>query len=307
VLRNKAARTVNLQVILLFLLPTLIFYTMFLIVPVFDSLRLSFFSGKLLRIDKFVGLANYRKLFTVPPFNVAFFNAFGNTLELFVIMAVIQNTLPLAIAVIITRTKFVSFFRVVFFIPSLVPLIVVGFLFKMILNPVWGIVDKALRFAQLGFLVRPWLGDANLAIPVIALIGGWVYFGMPFVLFLAGINGIDRELFEAARIDGASELTVTRRIIIPLLLPVFGIVSTLALIGNITQFDLIYSAANAWGDPAYHTDVFGTLFYRTMFGANNTGATSDLGLAAALASVMFVLVLVGEVLVLRVTRRRGAA
>jgi raffinose/stachyose/melibiose transport system permease protein len=306
-LRAHKARTGNLQVILLFLLPTLIFYTLFLIVPVFDSLRLSLFSGKLLRIDRYVGLANYHRLFTVPPFNTAFYNAFGNTLELFAILAVIQNIIPLVFAVIVSRIRYASFFRVVFFIPSLLPLIVVGFLFKLMLNPVWGILDKALRFVHLGMLVRPWLGDAHLAIPVIALIGGWVYFGVPFVLFLAGINGIDQEMIEAARIDGANEITVTRRIVIPLLLPVFGIVTTLALIGNITQFDLIYAAANAWGDPAYHTDVFGTLFFRTMFGANNTGITSDLGLAAALASVMFVLVLIGQVLVLRFTRRKGAA
>ncbi len=305
--RRQRALRGNLHVILLFLAPTLLFYTAFLILPVFDSLRLSLYSGKLLRIDRFVGLANFHRLFFVPPFNTAFFNAFRNTIELFVILAAIQNTIPLVFAVIISRVRFASFFRVVFFIPSLVPLIVVGFLFKMILNPVWGVLDKALRFIHLGLLVRPWLGDAHLAIPVIALIGGWVYFGLPFVLFLAGINSVDHEMIEAARIDGAGEIAVTRRIIIPLLLPVFGIVTTLALIGNITQFDLIYSAANAWGDPAYHTDVFGTLFYRSLFGANNTGITSDLGLAAALASVMFVIVLVGEILVLRFTRRRGAA
>jgi len=303
---RKTVRTGSLQVILVFLVPKLLFYTLFLVLPVFDSLRLSLFSGKLLRIDHYVGLANFHRLFTQPPFSTMFFNAFRNTLELFVILAAIQNTIPLIIAVIISRIRFASFFRVVFFIPSLVPLIVVGFLFKMILSPVWGILDKALRFVGLGFLVRPWLGDAHLAIPVVSLIGGWVYFGLPFVLFLAGINGIDHEMIEAARIDGANEATVTRRIIIPLLLPVFGIITTLALIGNITQFDLIYSAANAWGDPGYHTDVFGTLFFRTMFGANNTGITSDLGLAAALASVMFMLVLVGEVIVLRLTRRRGA-
>ena len=305
-LRKRSLQTGSLRVILVFLLPTLIFYTAFLIVPVFDSLRLSLYTGKLLRIDRFVGLDNYRRLFTVPPFNTAFFNAFGNTIELFVILAAFQNIVPLIIALILSRIRFASFFRVVFFIPSLVPLIVTGFLFKMILNPVWGIVDKALRFVGLGLLVRPWLGDAHLAIPVIAGIGGWAYFGMPFVLFLAGINGVSHEMLEAARIDGANELTVARRIILPLLLPVFGIVTTLALIGNITQFDLIYSAANAWGDPGYHTDVFGTLFFRTMFGANNTGITSDLGLAAALASVMFVLVLVGQAAVLRLTRRRVA-
>ena len=306
-MRGHKARTANLQVILLFLLPTLIFYTLFLIVPVFDSLRLSLFSGKLLRIDRYVGFANYHRLFTVPPFNTAFFNAFGNTLELFFILAVIQNTIPLVFAVIISRIRFAGFFRVVFFIPSLLPLIVVGFLFKLILNPVWGIVDKALRFIHLGFLVRPWLGDAHLAIPVIALIGGWVYFGVPFVLFLAGINGIDQEMIEAARIDGASEIAVTRAHRHPA--AAAGVRHR-----DHPRADREHHAVRPdlcrgqrLGDPAYHTDVFGTLFFRTMFGANNTGITSDLGLAAALASVMFVLVLIGQVAVLRFTRRRGAA
>jgi len=297
----------NLQIILLFLLPTLVLYTALLVAPVFDSLRLSFFSGKLLVMDRYVGLANYVKLFTISPFNTAFYNAMVNTLELFLIVAAIQNTVPLLFAVLTSKkVRFAGFFRVVFFIPSLLPIIVVGFLFKTILNPVWGIVDKALRLIHLGFLIRPWLGDRLLAIPVISLIGAWVYFGVPFILFSAGIRGIDPEIIEAARIDGASELGLVRRIMLPLLLPIFGIITTLALIGNITQFDLIYSAANSYGDPAYHTDVLGTLFFRTMFGANTNGATSDLGLSAALASVMFLFVLVGEVFVLRLTRRKVA-
>ena len=125
-LRKRSLQTGSLRVILLFLLPTLIFYTAFLIVPVFDSLRLSLYSGKLLRIDRFVGLDNYRRLFTVPPFNTAFFNAFGNTIELFVILAAFQNIVPLIIALILSRIRFASFFRVVFFIPSLVPLICHG-------------------------------------------------------------------------------------------------------------------------------------------------------------------------------------
>ncbi|MHB1276336.1 MAG: carbohydrate ABC transporter permease [Candidatus Humimicrobiaceae bacterium] len=256
--------------------------------------------------DKFVGLSNYVKLFTISPFNLRFFNAFLNTIELFAIVATVQNIVPLIIAIIVSKKiRFGGFFRVIFFLPSIMPVIVVGFLFKMILNPVWGIVDKILTFLHLNFLIRPWLGDPQLAIPVISLIGAWVYFGMPFVLFLAGIKGINIEIIEAARIDGASEFGILKSIIIPLLKPVFGIVTTLAVIGSITQFDLIYAAANAWGDPGYHTDVFGTLFFRTLFGANNTGVTSDLGLAAAIASIMFLFVLVGAIFVLRASRRKA--
>lgn len=301
----KIKKYKNLQIVLFFLVPTLLFYTYFLIMPIFDSLRLSFFSGKLLVPDKFVGFANYVKLFTVAPFNVRFFNAFLNTIEHFAIVAAIQNIVPFILAVIVSkRVRFAAFFRVIFFLPSIMPIIVVGFLFKMMLNPVWGVVDKFLKLLHLDFLIRPWLGDPQLAIPVISVIGGWVFFGVPFVLFLAGIKGINSEIVEAARIDGASELGIIKSIMLPMLKPVFGLVTTLAVIGSITQFDLVYAAANAMGDPAYHTDIFGTLFFRTIFGANQTGVTSDLGLAAAIATIMFLIVLVGAFFVLGATRRR---
>lgn len=301
--RNKNYN--NLQIVLLFLLPTLIFYTFFLTIPIFDSLRLSFFSGKLLIPDKFVGFYNYIKLFTVSPFNERFFNAFLNTLKLFVILAAFQNIVPFIMAIIVSKKiRFAAFFRVIFFLPSVLPVIVVGFLFKMMLNPVWGVADKILKFFHLDFLIRSWLGDAQLAIVTIALIGGWVYFGVPFVLFLAGIKSMDIGIIEAARIDGASEIGIAKNIIIPNLKPVFGLVTTLSVIGCFTQFDLVYSAANTWGDPAFHTDVFGTLFFRTIFGSNQTGVTSDLGLAAAIATMMFLFVLIGTILVLRFTRKR---
>lgn len=292
-------------IIFLFLAPALVIYTWFLAIPIFNSLRLSFYTGDLYKAEKFVGLANYIKLFTIYPYNERLLGALINNFKFFIILCIVQNGIALILALILTRRfRGSEFFRTIYFIPTTMSVLVVGFLFNLMLNPVWGIFDKMLRVIGLGFLVRPWLGDPVTALPAISIIGAWQYIGLPLILFTAGINGINKEVLEAARVDGVSNLGLAKHIILPLLKPVIGIVLILTFIGNFTQFDLVYAMATTAGNPSYQTDIFGTFFYRTSFGRDLASFNPDIFLGATIANVIFAIILAVVIIWMIIFRKR---
>ncbi|MCL5772320.1 MAG: sugar ABC transporter permease [Actinobacteria bacterium] len=292
-------------IIIFFLAPALILYSWFLIVPILNSLRLSFYTGNLFKAEKFVGLANYIKLFTQSPFNERLIGAFVNNIKFFVVLCIVQNLTALILAIILTRKfKGSEFFRTIFFIPTTLSVLVVGFLFNLMLNPTWGFIDKILKAIGLEVLIRPWLGDPVTALPTISLIGSWQYIGIPLILFTAGIKGIDQEIFEAARVDGVSQIGLIRYITLPLLKPIIGVVIILTFIGNFTAFDIVYAVASTMGNPNYTTDIFGTFFYRTTFGRGTASFNPDPGLGAAIATIMFFVVFIGVILWLAIFRRK---
>ena len=291
-------------IIFIFLTPALILYSYFLVFPILNSIKLSFYTGTLLSADKFVGFDNYIKLFTQEPFNLRLFGAFWHNIEFFLIILIFQNITALVFAFILVRKfKGSELFRTIYFIPATISVLVVGFLFKLILSPVWGIFDNILRGIGLDFLVRPWLGDPKTALPTIALITSWQYIGIPLILFTAGIKGINEEMIESAKIDGASQLGIAKYIILPLLKPVIGIVIILTFISNFTAFEQIYAMAGSNANPFYSTDIFGSFFYRTTFGQRIT-ANADMGLGAAITSIMFLIILTGVIIWLIASRRK---
>jgi raffinose/stachyose/melibiose transport system permease protein len=295
-------------VIVFFIAPAFILYTWFLAIPILNSLRLSFYTGNLFRAQEFVGLANYIKIFTQPPFNERLLGAFINNFKFFIILVIVQNLGALILALVLSRRfRGSEFFRTIYFIPTTLSVLVVGFLFNLMLNPVWGIFDKILRAIGLNFLIRPWLGDPLTALPTISLIGAWQYIGIPLILFTAGISGIDKEILEAARVDGASPSGITRHIILPLLKPVVGIVIILTFIGNFTHFDLVYAISTTTGNPNYTTDIFGTFFYRTTFGRGAVSFNPDIGLGATIATIMFIIIFIGVIIWLLAFRRKEEA
>jgi raffinose/stachyose/melibiose transport system permease protein len=289
----------------LFLLAGIIIYTVFLVVPIFNSMFLSFYTGSGMSPSEFTGFGNYTKLFTQFPFKDRFFNAFRNNVKFFLIVTLIQNVIGFFMAVLISR-KFLGsrFFRRISFLPTTLSVLVVGFLFSLMLNPVWGFFDKILEFLRLDFLIRPWLGDPATALPVIAIVVSWQFMGESILFYTAGIDAIDIEILEAARIDGAGPLAEIRYIIFPSLLPIIGIVTILIFIGDFTQFDIVYAMATSMGNPAYSTDLFGSLFYRAAFSSPERGGWG-MGMGAAVAAIMFLIVFVGVVFWLYVFRMRG--
>lgn len=278
-----------------YILPALVIYALFMAIPLVLSLRLSLFDWPGIGPMTYVGLDNFAKLFTVEPWNVRFLNAFRNNVIFFIMMMLLQNLPAFVFAwLLYFGLPGSKFFRNVFFIPVTMSVVMVGFIARLIFNPLWGSFNKLMEGLGLSALSRPWLGEPQTALFILAIVGSWQYIGIPLVLFLSGLEGIPEELIEAARIDGASEFGVLRHVLLPLSAPVIGIVSILTFVGNFTAFDLVYAMQGTNAGPSFATDIFGTLFYRVAFGATGS-SPSQMGLGATIAVCMFAFIGVGIV------------
>ncbi|MDP3179289.1 MAG: sugar ABC transporter permease, partial [Spirochaetaceae bacterium] len=190
---------------LLFILPALLVYAAFMVYPVLNSLRLSFFSGKGYSLNDYVGFDNYLRLFAESGTSERFFKAFGNTWVFFAVHMLVQNSLGLIFALILSGKGFKgkSLFRTIIFVPVTLSVLVTGYVWKLILNPQWGALNLALERLGLESLALPWLGDPRTALVAVSLVSSWQWVGLPTMMFLAGLERIPEELFEAAQIDGA--------------------------------------------------------------------------------------------------------
>ncbi len=291
---------------LLFLLPALLVYLRFMALPLFNSLGLSLFQGRGLTPEQFVGLDNYVQLFTNPLWRDRFLNALGNTAVFFAIHMLVQNTLGLLFAVLLASgVKGSGLLRTIIFIPATLSVMIIGFLWTLILNPQWGAVNIVLKAIGLEEFAKPWLGDPTWALIIISLVSVWQWVGLPTMIYLAGLLTIPDELVEAARVDGASSWQAFWRVKFPLLLPVIGIVAVLTFVGNVNAFDIVYAMAGARGEPRYASDLLGTFFYRTAIAGEHPVAQPNMGMGAAVATVMFLLLLVGVTAWLVSTQRRS--
>ncbi|MCK5249795.1 MAG: sugar ABC transporter permease [Spirochaetaceae bacterium] len=292
--------------LLWYILPAFVLYTLFMLIPILDSMRMSFYTGKGIIPTEFVGFDNYIKLFTKYPFNERFWNAFSNNIKFFLMVTLYQNVLGFLVAVLLTRgLKLSNLLKKISFIPTTLSVLVVGFLFSMIFNPIWGIFNRILTVAGLGSLIRPWLGDPVTALPILAFVVSWQFFGESIIFYTAGIDAIDEEILEAARIDGAGFFGEIWHIILPSILPIVGIVTVLIFVGDFTQFDIVYAMSTSMGNPGYSTDIFGSLFYRTAFSSPERGGWG-MGMGATVATMMFVFVFFGVSLFLLFFNKKRA-
>jgi len=290
---------------LTFILPALLIYVTFMAGPLFDSLRLSLYTGEGYNPTHFVGFQNYHNLFTNPLWRDKFLGAIKHTTIFFLIHMFVQNSFGLLFANLLsTEFKGKTVYRTIIFAPATLSVLVVGFLWTLILNPQWGAVNQILIALGLKQFALPWLGRENLALPVISLTSVWQWIGMPTVLFLAGLIGISDDLIEAARIDGASEWELFWHIKFPLLKPVIGIVAILTFVDNFNAFDVIYAMAGAKGEPAYSTDLLATLFYRTGIAGEHPVGIPNMGMGAAIATMTFLILMTGVLLWLYFSRQQ---
>lgn len=292
--RSSSREMKNRLTWLVFLLPALVIYILFMAVPLFGSIRISLYTGEGIVPKTFVGLQNFRTLFFDPIWSARLFNALKNTVIFFIIHMGVQNTLGLLFAVLLTKKiRGFNFYRTIIFLPATLSVLVIGFLWKLILNPQWGAVPHLLKAIGLKSLVHPWLGDPKFALITIALISCWQWVGLPTMMYLAALFNIPDELIEAAQVDGASTWKAFWHIKLPLIMPMIGIVTILTFIGNFSAFDIIYAMATARGDPAGSTDLMGSFFYRTGIGGEVLTGHMDAGLGAAIAVIIFLVLLVG--------------
>lgn len=167
----------------------------------------------------------------------------------------------------------------------------VGFVWKLMLSPIWGVAPDLLSMVGLKSWFAPWLGKEAYALTTLALISVWQFVGIPMMLIYAALLSIPDEVIEAAEMDGITGTSQFWKIKLPLILPSIGIISILTFVGNFNAFDLIYSAQGALAGPNFATDILGTFLYRTFFGFQLQLGDQNMG--ATIATAMFFIILVG--------------
>ncbi|MDR2053518.1 MAG: sugar ABC transporter permease [Treponema sp.] len=285
-----------------YLVPALVFYIAFMAWPLLDSLRLSFYTGISGRGRTFVGLKNFKDIFTVPLYSERYWGAFGHTLYFFFIHMLVQNCLGILFASILTnrtmRGKVI--YQTIIFIPVTLAVLVTGYLWKLLLNPVWS--GPALKILHLGFLARPWLGDESTALTCVSLVSCWQWMGMPTMMFAAAFQNISDDYIEAASIEGAGNLYVFWKIRLPLIKPVVGMVAILTFVNNFNAFDAVFAMENVNGAPNYSTDLIGTLFYRVGIAGQHPVGIPNPGLGTAIATITFFVLCLGIIPTLAATQ-----
>jgi raffinose/stachyose/melibiose transport system permease protein len=286
----------------LYLLPALFFYCVFMAYPLLDSLRLAFYTGSAAQGRTFAGLGNFVRLFTDPAISTRYWGAFANTWYFFLIHLVFQNCLGILFSVILTNKHMQKreLYQTIIFMPTTFAVLVTGYLWKLMLNPVWS--GDFLAEIGLGFLKHPWLGDTSTALTCVALVSCWQWIGIPTMMFVAALRNIDEDCLEAARMEGASENRIFRSIKLPLIKPVIGMIAVLTFVNNFNAFDVVFAMENVNGAPSYSTDLIGTLFYRYGIAGQHPIGIPDPGLGAAIATITFLVLMAGVVPTLRNTR-----
>lgn len=281
-----------------FLSPALLLIAVFFFLPVLAALLLSFTDfdiyalGDLNRL-RFVGLANYGQLLQSP----LFWTALGNTLYFVVVGGPLSVAVSLGAALLVNSrlTRFPGLFRTAFFLPVVTTLVAVAMVWRYLYHPRYGLMNYGLSW--LGIEPIDWLGDPVWAMPAIILMAVWKNFGFNMIIFIAGLQNIPPQLYEAARIDGANAWRQFRYITLPLLGPTFLFVALMTMIGYFQMFAEPYVMTQ--GGPANRTVSVVLLMYEEGFRWWN------IGYASAAAFVLFALILAVTVLQLK-WRRRSA-
>ena len=260
---------------LLFVLPALIGTFLFIIIPIFCSFGLSFSEWDLLNEIHFVGLSNYKSVFTEPEF----LKILINTVVYAVSTTVFAVLIPLFIASIINnKIKGSELFKTIYFLPFITPAVVIAIVWAWIFDPNIGLVNTLFHTHY------TWLFSTKLAMPVLIFVSVWKLVGYNVVLFLTGFSTIDKTVYEASKIDGATAYQTFFDITVPLLKPTIYFVTTVTAISSFQIFDLIYVMTQ--GGPNDSTNVIVYSIYKYAF------EYFDIGKSCALAYILFAIILV---------------
>lgn len=258
-----------------FILPALIGTFIFIIIPVFCSFGLSFVKWDLLNPIQFVGLANYKEIFSEP----LFYKILNNTIVFAIATSVFGVIIPLVLASILnSKIRGSEFYKTAYFLPFITPMIVLGVVWEWIFDPNIGLLNHVLH------LHINWLYDTHFAMPALIIVSVWKLIGYNMVIFLSALSGISQSMFEAAKIDGANSFQTFKNVTIPLLSPTIFFVVIITAISSFQVFDLIYLMTQ--GGPLDSTNVLVYAIYKNAFEYFNVGK------ASAIAYVLFTIILV---------------
>ena len=253
-----------------FVLPAVTIFSIFYIIPFIWVFQLGLFDWDGISFTRvFVGLQNFKEIFLQ---DRNWWQSMWNASYITLIALTFQNILAFMLAWACDREiRMKNFYRVIFFIPPVLSEVVVGMAWRFIINDIDGanIINRALVGMGLGNLAHNWLSDPNTALTTVALVHCWKGFGWGFLIFLAGLQTIPRELYEAARVDGASAWQSFKKITLPLMIPVMVLVAILTVLGTMQVFVLIVSLVG--GEFAGHTSVPVLRILASMRGSSRFG------------------------------------
>lgn len=278
-----------------FVIPSLVFYIIFFIMPSLSGAFYSFTDWDGVNAT-FIGLENYTKLFQ----DAEILSSFKNTIFYTLFISVIQNVLGLFFAVLLQKSSIKNnILRVLIFMPHIFSSLLIGYIFKFILESNIGSLNYILESAGLAGWIHPWLSDPVSAKWVIVFVTVWQCVGYTMVINIAGLQGVSSDYYESASLDGASKWQQFKNITFPLIAPSTTINVMMCLIGNLQIFNQIYSITG--GGPGYQTESIATTMYRLGFGSAGSGRW---GYGAAMANVLFFVIMILTVFVTTVLRKR---
>lgn len=270
----------------LYVLPTMAIYALFLLFPLLASLGISFTDWDGTSMPVFNGVANFVRMFSDPVFWIAL----GNNVMLMLFYTLFPILVGLTLCSFLYETRNQterSTLRVLFFLPYIMPMAVLGVVWRWLYNPAFGPIDQLLRAIGLPHLALSWLGDFSWALPAVGFVATWYFFGFCLVLFMAGLQRMDPSLLEAAELDGSSRRQKFLRITLPSLRPEIRIALLMTVIASLKAFDLVYVMTQ--GGPGTSTMVTNIFMYKQGFDLHNFGYAS----AVAVFSMIIVLVING--------------
>ena len=267
------------------MLPALLLVTVFIILPVALNVLLAFTNYKGFGEPyRFIGLANFRSIFT----DSSFFLVLGNTFKLLLIYVVVLNVVAvfLAVRIVDTGALFGNFMKALLYFPCLLAPIIVGFVWRMILNYQKGIINVSLRSLGLDVLALNWLGEPHLVIPIMSLVIVWFATGYYTIIYYAGLMAISPEYYEVATLEGASGTQKFRFVTLPLLAPAITINVVLSTMGVLGAFDLPTTISSG-GGPGYYGTTIALLVIRYVYDTFQEGKALSVAVVMSLIAIIF--------------------
>lgn len=272
----------NKRAIMVFTLPAFLLYFVIVLLPIFVSFYYSLLDWDGISAPSFIGLDNYAALIQ----DHVFLKSLWNSLLLAFLSVFVQLPIALVLALVLAgRVKGSRFYRTVYFIPVVMSTVVIGQLWMKIYHPSFGLLNEVLNLLGLESWTREWLGNEDTALGAALIPIIWQYIGYHMLLFYAAARSISDDLFEAARIDGATGVKSAWYITIPLIKPMMKVSTIFAVIGSLKLFDLIHVLTN--GGPLHATEVPSTWMFSNIFRQYQYGYGSSMAIIIILECLLF--------------------
>lgn len=301
-IKRKRKRNIN-HTGYFFVMPFVIVFLIFNVYPVLRTLYLSFTSYKGFGEPTGVGIANYARVVQ----DKFFWKSLWNTVSIWGVNIVAQLGLAFLLTIVFSDLKYkmkgLSVFRAIYYVPNLIAATSVAYLFRTLLDWQYGTVNQMLRSAGIISSGINWLGSTDTAPYVVSFISAWMWFGNSFIVLMAGVQGLNKDYFESASIDGAGRWKTFSKITIPLLKPILLYVSITSFIGGLQMFDIpfLINERGSAGLPAGRLQT--VVMYLYKFGFEG-GGKKQVGYASAIAYSLFILILIVSVIQLKALNKK---